>query len=533
MTLPSRYGISSGGYKIIPKEYDSIDFSGEVGVHTERSPLNLRDGESPISSIFGGNTMPRFNGGLEPTDGTTDFGTALPDAVYHLASFTVGTSFRYIVAIRSTGWSYFAPNVWTSLGGSTSPAWDDNLYHVVAQGRFVAAVSPLDRLKSWDGNPAHPVQDLSSDAPKAKFIAMFGNRMVAAGITLPDGTGQDPNLLQRSADGDITNWTNADLGAGADAILPASGDFGSDPIIGLSTTNIGLLIYRANSIVLAIRTGINDQPFRYTTIANGIGPLIGGDSGQGVTYGIRVCRIVHAGAAIGDIFIGNDTNIYLMNSSGNLVVIGNPIKKALLTQRNLFGFKTVAAFNVRSMEYILSGPGGLTYVFDMAQFLASQKIIWRQVGTLANLVAIGTDDTNMAGTIIFSRSSTNTVTTRLVRPEDLPVISPGSVWESRVLGTPDKFVTLGRIHIPYELFRDNTGAYSASLNFTLYISTDGGGTWTSLGTATPFGAGLKRMGEAQFSANMRVSTWQFRIDMLAGLFRIPKITWFYDQRGRN
>lgn len=544
MTLPSRYGISLGGYKSIPKELVWIDFTDDAGLHTEKAALNLLGGESPGSIVPATLDLIdgfRHAGGLMPGDGFIQWGNVLPDPALQLIPFQAGPSKRYVVAIRTNRWSYSIGGNWTELGGSTNPAWDGNIYSVVLNNLLIVAVSPLDRLKSWDGDITHPIVDLSPDAPRAQFIAALGNRLIAAGIR--DAAGNvDGNLVAWSADNAlVTNWTSADLGAGSAVILSEVGGSSGDPIIGLSTSQSGGIIYRQNSMVLISRTGINDQPFRFTTIVRGLGLFQGSDQGGGAGY--RIAKPVHIGMALGDIFVGGDLNVYLFNPPNQPIPIGDPIWKALLSSppANLTsGIRTV--FNAKSNEYTLAGFGGLSYTMDLRQLVTNQKLVWRRTGSISNLFGIGYNDIPDIGSGVGVLIAKNPGTTilKLVRPEETVTTSGPNVFSyvSKVLGSDASFVMVSSMYVPYELFANVFGTTLISMVVSVYISTDGGDTWVALGVQA-ITSPTHWKGFLKYPVYMRLSTWQFRLDVQpawgAGSqnnIRVPKIGYYVDRGGR-
>lgn len=195
---------------------------------------------------------------------------------------------------------------------------------------------------------------LSADAPAARDILAWGDRLLAIGDT------GDPQKLAWSVNGDIEDWTGA--GSGEVSLLDAQ----SDPIDELmALASIGsdtAIILRKRSIVRLFLTG-NVQ------LAVGSEPWIEG-VGTESPHSVQQVRD-------GVMFLGHDYMVYYFNGGRSPQPVGKPIQRDLLERLSDENIERVdATFDPVFGEYWLKVPGRV-WIFDLSEFLESQEIRWR------------------------------------------------------------------------------------------------------------------------------------------------------------
>jgi hypothetical protein len=523
MTLPGRYGLSSGGYKLIQGQELVINLS-KSGMNVAVAPAQLPEAESPNAT-----DVHLSEGGVGSAFGLTDLGTAFNGVtnktIIGIAEFTKKAfpGNNRLVRFRPNGWDRWDGAGWVSLGGALNGSPTDRVYSVVMQDKLLVA-NKVDQLSYWDGLDATPITNLSIDAPVPWFITPFGNRLVAARLKL--GSETDPYAIKWSADGNITNWTSANLGAGTGTLEPEGRGGGPDYITGLATIETAMVVFRQRSLVLAVRTGIGSQPFRFNTVVHGLG--------TDAPY-----SIANAGHAVGVIFLGSDLNFYLFNGQTAPVAIGDPIRSLLRSQVSDPAL-CVGAMDLKRLEYwcLIKRNNTLpdvAWVFDVAAYAKEQRLSWRRRDILEGLstVAFGRTDTTLNEVVDNVGLIVETVPTRVneygaipaperimfgnnqgvVKFADESKFLQSGVWESRMIGNAERDTMLDRCYL---MVSSTTGAF-----IEISISTDGGTTWGEFKSLTIPVTNYPRSFGTWF--NLVVNTWQFRLRLLQGQATISEI----------
>ena len=290
------------------KPPEPIEFAlSRTGLRLDVGPEELQDGESAdlesITAEFGY---------IGPAYDLTALGLPVisteSQKVLAIVSFELQSGLKFVVRMRPTRWDYWDGVSWTQLAGSVAGRVNYRWQSCIMRDMLVGA-NGVGQLVQWDGKATSPVQTLSADAPIAQFITRIGNRILAAKIRPSLGDNFDPYLLAYCADGDITNWTEVNLGAGAGELAPAGSSESAQFFTGLSCLERGAVIYRQRSIVLASLTGVGLAPFRFQHV----------DFAHGTE---SPYSIANGGIDIGDIFLGEDYLVYNFDGVSAPVPIG-------------------------------------------------------------------------------------------------------------------------------------------------------------------------------------------------------------------
>lgn len=172
---------------------------------------------------------------------------------------------------------------------------------VSIQGKFVFTAGTKIQLFTGSG-----IADLSADAPVARFVASFGDRLLAFQVN------RDDQAIAWSVDGNIQDWTGP--GSGLDILVDTKSDV-KDALQG--GTQVGantFAMFRERSIWRVFETG-NAQK------AIGEVPWI---EGVGTRYPFTI-----ANTGMGVAFIGTDRMVYILSPSGSLMPVGFPVKQLI------------------------------------------------------------------------------------------------------------------------------------------------------------------------------------------------------------
>lgn len=115
-------------------------------------------------------------------------------------------------------------------------------------------------------DPKPAILEQVKEAPVAKFITAFAERLIAAYIAPTDG-GVASERIQWSANADPFDWTAPSAGV---AELVSAGEVG-DEITGIFGLESHLIILRKNSVWIAERQPIEINPFRFRPIITDFG----------------------------------------------------------------------------------------------------------------------------------------------------------------------------------------------------------------------------------------------------------------------
>lgn len=524
MTLRfSEYGYSTGPDQEIPLDTIVLPLK-DGGVDLSVNASDLPPGMSPdavdVRLDSGGVSSDRDFSPLGPASDNLD-----DSQILRIFTFQQSNLNTKLIRMRSTGWDRWDGTTWKTLLGTFSGTVND-MWSATIYADLLIGANGIDKLQSWDGNDAHSVQNLSADAPVAKYITRIGNRILAARIN--PGTGVDPNAVAWCADGDAGNWTDPNLGAGAASIFPEGTSESANIITGLSTLAQSGILYRQRSIGLAQLTGISIAPFRFTSII--------------FDHGVdSPLTIASAGPAVGDIYLGHDYLVRLFDGTSTPVPIGLPIMsdlKATISDLSL----CVGVVDTNRMEYWLGVPTDDTglptrwWVFSIYQYIRTQRLVWRRktIPFTVRTVGFGQIPSSTDPTINSVTAIINTVNKRINSfantagplrllvgdisgqvsfiDEDVPFA--GGSWSSGVLSKPDIEITVEWITLIYRA--RTAGSVEVSL------STDGGSTWQSpqVYVLVPRGSGV---GRATMDFRITGINFQVRIRPLSGTFTISEV----------
>jgi hypothetical protein len=377
-----RFGISPGSYRVIePVKVPPIKLFS-TGINVMDGPKDI--GETEAVDMADVRTD---KGGVGPERELVLFGDAIDASpILHVSSFDTPSGQRIGLRMKAGSWERYNGRDWVTIPGTISGIPYMRLYTTVFKGLFIAA-NGRDRMLKWDGNPAHEVEPLSDEAPRARFVIRIGNRLLAAGIKLSSIADWSADEVAYSADDDIEEWTDVLEGAGSLIASPEGRSEGENGITGLSAMAQGAVLYRERALVMISRTGVRAAPFRFQTI----------DTAHGTK---SPYSIANGGLAIGDFFLGFDHVVYHFDGQSPPVPIGLPIQP-LLEQRITDLDDCVGFINPDRMEYCLMVPTQENnkpvldemYIFSIRDYLRKKKLNWRyrslSVPGIADLITTG------------------------------------------------------------------------------------------------------------------------------------------------
>lgn len=528
---PAKYGFSMGGFKPLEEQPVTISLRNS-GINTSIAPSQLEEGEAVDAVDV------RFTKGGVITDyGITPFGSAYAGAglknVLAIANYEIEAGTRYLLRMRPTAWDRWNGANWLTLGGVLTSNASDHYSFTTAEDTFVAA-NLKDRIKAWDGIDGNPVADLSADAPIAKYITRIGNRLLAAVIKV--GALTNSKQVAWSADGNIRNWTNPNLGAGS-AIPPAEGgDDTPNLIMGLSTIERGALIYRQRTLQLASLTGLGAAPFRFNTLDYAHGT----ESPQSISHG---------GILSGDYYLGYDYMPYHFDGQ-KTVPIGLPIHETLRDSILSLG-SVLGGVDRNEQEYYIAYPdiAGLinqAWVFSIREYARSGKLVWRRKTLPSNTVSIGfgflvsasdpivdtyTPIVDTVSSVVDSFAITTGPDRMIfgssvgdINRSDKTVLATTGTWTSKQYLFNGLEVLLDRVRVKYKA--------TTAAQIIISVSTDSGITF---GTPRTYAFGPTGSAEGELSQDFGVVARQvqFKIQVISGYVSISQLECTLQPRGRG
>ncbi|PIQ16430.1 MAG: hypothetical protein COW67_03010, partial [Flavobacteriales bacterium CG18_big_fil_WC_8_21_14_2_50_32_9] len=250
----------------LPQKNKWIEARMNAGMITMFDPVDI----PPSAVQLGKNVRFRFDR-VSRRAGFRLFDIAKPNAfpVITLGFHKKNNNNTFFLRFTSTTIFYVAGGAWVPVApiGLVLAGTDTDRFQVVtALDRLVFTNNGVDVIQEIDFtlNQYKPL----GNAPQARFITGFANRIVAANIG-----GLTPNsaMVQWSGDGNLDEWDPlVDESAGFNPLVESPADLG-DAITGIfGFTNV-MIILREQSIWLATKQPIAQAPFNFFTIFPGVG----------------------------------------------------------------------------------------------------------------------------------------------------------------------------------------------------------------------------------------------------------------------
>lgn len=159
---------------------------------------------------------------------------------------------------------------WEFTGDPTDLQGIDKRVKIAQWGRWAFIASEHKKVVAIDfaNQTYYAIEDFQ--APKAKFLVAYADRLVAGNASDPIG-GHISTLIKWSGNGDPFTWDALeDESAGQVSLDSAPSDYG-DEITGLAVIGTQMVILRERSIWLIERQPIASDPFRFIPLLAGYG----------------------------------------------------------------------------------------------------------------------------------------------------------------------------------------------------------------------------------------------------------------------
>lgn len=186
------------------------------------------------------------------------------------ATFKQNDGKIYLIKLSPTGPRFTDLSTWYGpTGGSLAGTVNDRFNTAISQDKFIFANNGVDYVQQLTITPLPGTYSRLGNAPKAKFVTGFYNRIVVAYYTDPvSGT---PVSLGWSGDLNPTEFDPlVDISAGTSPIVESPGDE-TDFISGVfGFTNV-MIVMRERSIWVATKQPIASNPFFFSSAVAGIG----------------------------------------------------------------------------------------------------------------------------------------------------------------------------------------------------------------------------------------------------------------------
>lgn len=117
----------------------------------------------------------------------------------------------------------------------------DDYFSTAVCSDVLCIANGVDKIMGWDGSTAPAA--ISADAPIAKYLIQFADRLFASGVA------DYPQRIQWCVSGDITDWTGT--GSGYKDMIETA-----DAMTGFGLLSGNLIIFREESTLVGVKTGI-------------------------------------------------------------------------------------------------------------------------------------------------------------------------------------------------------------------------------------------------------------------------------------
>jgi hypothetical protein len=438
------------------------------------------------------------DGAYQVRPGVIRLGNALPDPILHAAVFVTSENTELVHALTTTGIYELVGDSWVQLDGPVLTAQEYAHYALTAWNNKLIYTNGFDKIGEVD-NVSRSYAPIPA-APRARHITTFAGRLVAGYV---EGI---PNRLQWTARNNNADWTG--LGSGFEDLLSTPGGV-VDAVRGIfPLSDTDALVVRSRSVWLMRETGYVQSPFSFSKLWDISG---------------TIAPWTLALTPIGLFGLFRD-NVYLMTAASTPEPIGFEVREEILSNANI-DFAS-AAYDVWNREYCIALPGEdlstvWRYSVDTKKWTKDiyHFPIHRMQGTLyRNAIAIedleGTMDDlegpfellgllpQEAGLLFSSGVADQTVVRESAgatddeHPWDEEGNSPigFEIQSSQMVLT----TVLRTIHMTEFSFE-----YTASrpVNVRLYVSSDGGVTWTFGGYLTVPASQAAEIGRIAYQAS--------------------------------
>jgi hypothetical protein len=435
-----------------------------------------------------------------------------------LATWKQNTGAIYLVRLRPAGprytdnVSWFAPTGTALLGAAT-----DRFDYTIAQDLFIFTNNGVDfiqRLRSDTNSFAQ-----LGNAPKARFVTAFYNRIIAANYTDPAvGT---PVTIGWSGDLNPTVWDPlTDPTAGVSPLIESPSDITDYITRVIGFTNL-LVVLREHSIWLGTKQPIGTNPFYFFGAVAGIG--------CNCPYSVAV---MPNGLVWVDLLTGS---VWAYQVGGQPERIGLPIEKMLIAgisdPTQVFGSFNFTAnkytcgvvqagtnvrrlwtYNFTSKAWAFEELPDIYDVYDAFDQIVSKLTVAQLVGTVAQL----------QGTVANLSPTKVTNVTRLISKADGTISQEDPTSDVDSFGPytteirskdfvfPDIDTYLSQIKVEY--IAHKTG------QITIGYSRDTGQTWTNVKTVTI--NAIEKPQLVRFKKNVKTRRVMWRLIASNGLWEV-------------
>src|SRR2546430_2835128 len=264
------------------------------------------------------------------------FGDTDTNAALKLALWKQNNGSVFLVKLRPQGPRYYDFSNWIApTGTALLGAATDRFDFTIAQNLFIFTNNGVDFIQQLVTGAPGTFSRLGN-APKARFVTGFYNRVIAANYT--DPAAGTPVTIGWSGDLNPTVWdTASDLSAGSSPLVDSPSDTSDYITHVVGFTNM-MVIMRERSIWLATKQPIGSSPFYFFGAVAGIG-----------------CNCPHSIAVMPNGLVWVDLitgTVWAYTIGGQPDRIGLPIEKLLVEgitdQNQVFG-----TYNPTSKEYIV------------------------------------------------------------------------------------------------------------------------------------------------------------------------------------